>query len=167
MSVQQFDFLYKLYIPAGGTLTRAHFILENDPISGNWITGDVLFPLNQNSRLLQVSAQVSPLYLAPVNATMGPVTQPINPRWFFYGKYLTINGNEILSQSPNFPLGSIYLFPMDSNRLYMSSENPVFRPECLFCGGFRIQQIGVYFQNSYTLPQDYWGRLRMSWEFEV
>lgn len=164
MAFQTFDFVWKIY--TNGVITpRSNIFIENGT-GRTW--SDVLFDLGKNSKLVQVVSNLSPLPAPVANTFPNGITALVRPVWFFYGDYLDINGNvlqngqTILSDPSDFKV-----FPIARPRLYLSNDNPEFRPACLYCGGLRMTEIGVYFGASYAQSSEYWGRLRMQMTFEI
>jgi hypothetical protein len=176
MAFRTFHFQYKLY--AEGTLTRSNIFVENED---NLEYPDIFFPLGSPARLVEVTAQAGPLKsdigknMVESSASSAD-TLPINYQWQMWGDFILgkepsgygkLMLDSVVEQFPaSFP-SPIRVFEIPYQRLYMSNFNPVYHPICTYTEGFRFNSILITFGASYTLRQAYFGRLRMSFTFEV
>lgn len=149
------DFLYK------GTYFGVDFL-------GRTEYPKIIFPFNQNKRLVQMRVQCTFRNNSDGTIVGFPIDNPWDLHWEFWGRFLNKDGTVLKSPLVQYtPFEDQNLiFTVQGTRAGFNSYNMTYNPDCLFIGGFEAEELIMNWRTISDFVFTYIARVRIHFEFE-
>lgn len=166
MASQRFDLTVKLY--NFNELDRTYYSIDFKDVGGVAVYPDIIFPFSQNQKLKQVRCNATFRYAGSNLMLNIPPSTIFEFKWVLWGLFLNTDGSPILNNRCEFlpEEEDALIFNVASPRMLIDSDNSVFEPDCLYCGGLRLEEMLLNWR-SLLRVSGYFARVRLSFEFEV